>query len=328
MAFYVNGDRSPSSLYVYDFASRRRTKLFDSLNQAIDPEDLVEAEIVRYRSFDGMMIPAMLYKPHQASRTNRLPAIVEVHGGPGGQSRKGYSGQMQFLANQGYVILRVNNRGSSGYGKTFFAADDQKHGKEPLRDCVEAKKYLQGLDYVDPARIAILGGSYGGYMTLAALAFHPQEFNAGVDIFGISNWLRTLKNTPPWWESFRKALYAEVGDPYSQEAMLREVSPLFHADKIRRPLLVIQGANDPRVLKAESDEIVEAVKKNGVPVEYVLFPDEGHGFSKKANQIVAFKAIAKFLEQHLKNSASSSAWPSTNRRAHARSRNTWSVALR
>jgi dipeptidyl aminopeptidase/acylaminoacyl peptidase len=328
MAFYVNGDRSPSSLYVYDFASRRRTKLFDSLNQAIDPEDLVEAEIVRYRSFDGMMIPAMLYKPHQASRTNRLPAIVEVHGGPGGQSRKGYSGQMQFLANQGYVILRVNNRGSSGYGKTFFAADDQKHGKEPLRDCVEAKKYLQGLDYVDRARIAILGGSYGGYMTLAALAFHPQEFNAGVDIFGISNWLRTLKNTPPWWESFRKALYAEVGDPYSQEAMLREVSPLFHADKIRRPLLVIQGANDPRVLKAESDEIVEAVKKNGVPVEYVLFPDEGHGFSKKANQIVAFKAIAKFLEQHLKNSASSSAWPSTNRRAHARSRNTWSVALR
>jgi dipeptidyl aminopeptidase/acylaminoacyl peptidase len=301
----VNGDRSPSSLYVYDFATRKHLKLVDSLNPAIDREDLVESEIVRYRSFDGMMIPAMLYKPHDASKTNRLPAIVEVHGGPGGQSRKGYSGQMQFLVNQGYVVLRVNNRGSSGYGKTFFAADDQKHGKEPLRDCIEAKKYLQGLDYVDPERIAIFGGSYGGYMTLAALAFHPTEFSAGVDIFGVSNWVRTLKNTPAWWESFRKALYAELGDPNTQEAMLREISPLFHADRIERPLLVIQGANDPRVVKAESDEIVEAVKKKGIPVEYVVFADEGHGFTKKANQITAFKAIAKFLDQHLKKRASS-----------------------
>jgi dipeptidyl aminopeptidase/acylaminoacyl peptidase len=302
MAFYVNGDRSPSALYLYDFRNRKLAKLVDSLNPEIDPEDLVDAHVVRYPSFDKLAIPALLYKPHEASKSNRLPAIVEVHGGPGGQSRHGYSAQMQFLANQGYVILRVNNRGSSGYGKTFFAADDRKHGREPLRDCIEAKKYLQSLEYVDPDRIAILGGSYGGYMTLAALAFHPREFKAGVDIFGVSNWVRTLKSTPPWWESFRKALFAELGNPETEEAMLREISPLFHADRIERPLLVIQGANDPRVLKAESDEIVEAVKKKGVPVEYVIFPDEGHGFTKKANQISASNAIAKFLATHLKGS--------------------------
>jgi dipeptidyl aminopeptidase/acylaminoacyl peptidase len=303
MAFYINGDRTPSSLYTYDLRSRKLTKLVDSLNPEIDAEDLVEAEVIRYPSFDKMQIPALLYKPQEASKANRLPAFVEVHGGPGGQSRHGYSGQMQFLANQGYVILRVNNRGSSGYGKTFFAADDRRHGKEPLRDCIEAKKYLQGLDYVDPQRIAILGGSYGGYMTLAALAFHPEEFQAGVDIFGVSNWVRTLKSTPAWWESFRKALFSELGNPETEEAMLREISPLFHADKIRRPLLVIQGANDPRVIKAESDEIVEAVKKNGVPVDYVIFPDEGHGFTKKANQITAMKAMAAFLDKHLKGAA-------------------------
>ncbi|HYO83235.1 MAG TPA: prolyl oligopeptidase family serine peptidase [Bryobacteraceae bacterium] len=224
---------------------------------------------------------------------------MDVHGGPGGQSRKGYSALYQYIANQGYVILRVNNRGSSGYGKTFYAADDQKHGREPLRDCIEAKKYLQTLDYVDPERIGIMGGSYGGYMTLAALAFHPQEFRAGVDIFGVSNWVRTLKGIPPWWEASRKALYTELGDPNTQEEMLRAISPLFHADKIRRPLLVIQGANDPRVIKAESDEIVEAVKKNKVPVEYVVFPDEGHGFSKKANEVTAYRSIAAFLDKHL-----------------------------
>jgi dipeptidyl aminopeptidase/acylaminoacyl peptidase len=136
-------------------------------------------------------------------------------------------------------------------------------------------------------------------MTLAALAFHPEEFKVGVDIFGVSNWLRTLKNIPAWWEARRKALYAEMGDPDTQEDMLRAISPLFHADKIRRPLIVIQGVNDPRVVKAESDEIVAAVKKNRVPVEYVVFPNEGHGFTKVANQITAFKAISAFLDQYL-----------------------------
>jgi dipeptidyl aminopeptidase/acylaminoacyl peptidase len=302
MVFYVNGDRSPNDLYIYDFTTRQLMRLTDSLNPEIERGDLVEAEVVRYKSFDGMEIPALLYKPYQASSDNKLPAIVEVHGGPGGQSRKGYNPLMQYLANHGYVVLRVNNRGSSGYGKKFFAADDKKHGREPLWDCVEAKKYLASLGYVDASKIGIQGGSYGGYMVLAALAFKPEEFAVGVDIFGVSNWVRTLESIPPYWESRRKALYQEIGDPQIEKEMLRAISPLFHADKITKPLMVLQGANDPRVLKSESDEIVEAIKKNKGTVEYILFDNEGHGFTKKANQIQGYKAILDFLNKYLKNS--------------------------
>src|SRR5262249_21759878 len=154
-----------------------------------------------------------------------------------------------YLVNHGYVVLGINNRGSSGYGKTFNAADDQKHGKEPLWDCVEGKKYLAGLPYVDPNKIGIIGGSYGGYMVLAALAFQPDAFAVGVDLFGIANWVRTLESMPSWWEAQRKALYAEIGDPTTQRDMLKEISPLFHSDSIRKPLMVLQGANDPRVPK-------------------------------------------------------------------------------
>jgi dipeptidyl aminopeptidase/acylaminoacyl peptidase len=300
LAFFHNGDRSPSNLYAYELSTQKATRLTDTLNKDIDPKDLVESEVVRFKSFDGMEIPNILYKPHQASADNKVPALVWVHGGPGGQTRKGYSAFMQYLANHGYVVLGINNRGSSGYGKTFFTADDQKHGREPLQDCLEAKKYLASLPYVDGSRIGIIGGSYGGYMVLSALAFHPDAFNVGVDIFGVSNWLRTLKSIPPYWESFREALYQEVGNPETQEEMLKATSPLFHAEKIRKPLLVIQGANDPRVLKVESDEIVQAVQKNKVPVEYVVFPDEGHGFSKKKNEAEAIGRTRAFLDQYLK----------------------------
>ncbi len=301
MAFYVNSDRQPGNLHVYDFGTRQVKRLTDTLSKKIDPRDLVDSEVVRFKSFDGLAIPNILYKPHQATPRSKAPALVNVHGGPGGQTRKGYSAQVQYLVNHGYVVLGINNRGSSGYGKTFFIADDQKHGREPLWDCVEAKKYLATLPYVDPDRIGIIGGSYGGYMVLAALAFKPNEFDCGVDIFGVSNWLRTLENTPPWWESFKKALYTEMGDPAKDRDMLHEISPLFHADKIKKPLLVLQGANDPRVVKAESDDIVAAVKKNNVPVEYVVFDDEGHGFSKKKNQLIGYKATLRFLDTHLKN---------------------------
>ncbi|MBN1206092.1 MAG: S9 family peptidase [Myxococcaceae bacterium] len=302
MAFYHSGDRSPNNLYVYEFATGKAARLTDTLSPEIDPEDLVEAQVVRFKSFDGMEIPNILFKPHQATPENKVPAIVWVHGGPGGQTRKGYSPIIQYLVNHGYVVLGINNRGSSGYGKTFFTADDQKHGREPLQDCLEAKKYLASLPYVDASRIGIAGGSYGGYMTLAALAFHPDAFNVGVDIFGVSNWLRTLQNIPPYWEAFREALYQEIGDPVKQEQMLRDISPLFHAGKIKKPLLVIQGANDPRVIKPESDEIVQAVQKNKVPVEYVVFPDEGHGFTKKKNEAEAISRMLGFLDQYLKKS--------------------------
>jgi dipeptidyl aminopeptidase/acylaminoacyl peptidase len=300
MAFYHNGDRSPSNLYVYDFGTKKVTRLTNALSRDIDTEDLVEAEVVRFKSFDGMEIPNILFKPHQATPKNKVPAIVWVHGGPGGQTRKGYSPIFQYLTNHGYVVLGINNRGSSGYGKSFYTADDQKHGREPLMDCVEARKYLASLPYVDAERIGIAGGSYGGYMALAALAFHPDAFKVGIDIFGVSNWLRTLQSIPPYWESQREALYKEMGDPTKQEQMLRDISPLFHAEKISKPLLVLQGANDPRVIKPESDEIVEAVKKNGVPVEYVLFPDEGHGFTKKKNEVEAYSRMRGFLDTHLK----------------------------
>ncbi|HZI87574.1 MAG TPA: prolyl oligopeptidase family serine peptidase [Pyrinomonadaceae bacterium] len=300
MAFYLNGDRAPANLYVYDFATRKATKLTNSLNPEINANDLVEAENIRYKSFDGMEVPAILYKPHEASSANKVPALVLVHGGPGGQARRGYKAQVQFLVNHGYAVLDVNNRGSSGYGKTFFTADDRKHGREPLWDVVEAKKYLQSTGWVDEQKIGVMGGSYGGYMVLAALAFKPEEFAVGVDIFGVSNWVRTLQSIPPYWESFRKSLYKEIGHPNTELEMLKASSPLFHADKIRRPLIVLQGANDPRVIKPESDEIVEAAKKSGVPVEYVVFDNEGHGFTKKANEIRANKAILDFLDKHLR----------------------------
>ena len=299
LRFSHNGSRSPSNLFVYDLETEKITKLTDALSAAIDPLDLVEGEVIRYPSYDGLEIPAILLKPH-LKPGEKLPAIVEVHGGPGGQSRLGYAGVYQYLVNQGYVILRVNNRGSSGYGKTFYKMDDRKHGDVDLKDCVWAKKYLQSLDYVDPNRIGILGGSYGGYMVLAALAFEPDEFAVGVDLFGISNWLRTLQSTPAWWATFRKALFDELGDPETDQEYLRSISPLFHAEQISKPLIVLQGANDPRVLKVESDEIVEAVKKNGIPVEYVVFDDEGHGFTKKANRIRGYRAIREFLDKHLK----------------------------
>ncbi|NVD97417.1 S9 family peptidase [Massilia sp. BJB1822] len=300
LAFYVNGDRSPNNLFVYDLRSKKLNQLTQSLNKEIDANDLVEAEVVRFKSFDGVEIPSIFLKPKGASLTNKVPAVVFVHGGPGGQTRRGYNPLFQYLANKGYAVLGINNRGSSGYGKTFYTADDGKHGREPLWDCVEAKTYLASLGYIDPDRIGIMGGSYGGYMTLAALAFRPEAFKVGIDIFGVSNWVRTLESIPPYWEAQRKALYAEIGDPVKDKEFLIETSPLFHAKHIRKPLMVIQGKNDPRVIKPESDEIVEAVKKNQVPVEYVVFDDEGHGFSKKKNQIEANGKMVEFLDKYLK----------------------------
>jgi dipeptidyl aminopeptidase/acylaminoacyl peptidase len=300
MAFYLNGDRSPSNLFVHEFKTRSTKQLTQSLAKDINPADLVEAQVVRFKSFDGMVIPSIYYKPHGASATNKVPAIVYVHGGPGGQTRRGYSAQIQYLVNNGYAVLGINNRGSSGYGKSFFAADDKKHGREPLWDCTEAKTYLASLGYIDADKIGIMGGSYGGYMTVAALAFRPEVFKVGVNIFGVTNWIRTLESIPPYWEASRKALYQEIGDPVADRDFLIATSPLFHAKEIRKPMMVIQGANDPRVIKAESDDIVAAVQKNGVPVEYVVFADEGHGFSKKKNSMEANQKILAFLDKYLK----------------------------
>lgn len=301
MTFWVGTSRTPSDLYVYNFETKEVKQLTESLNPEIDVEDLVDGQVVRYKSFDGLEIPAVLYKPHQATSDSLSPALVWVHGGPGGQSRVSYFAMIQYLVNHGYTILAVNNRGSSGYGKTFFAKDDRNHGEGDLMDCIYGKNYLQTLDYVDGEKVGIIGGSYGGYMVMAALTMQPEEFDVGVNIFGVTNWLRTLKSIPPWWESFREALYNEMGDPAVDSVRLHRISPVFHADKITKPFMVLQGAKDPRVLQAESDDIVKNARDNGVFVEYVLFEDEGHGFVKKENEIEAYSKVLMFLDEKLKN---------------------------
>ncbi len=292
---------SPNNIYVFDLGDTEARKLTNTLNPEIDPTNLVEAKVIRYESFDGVQIPAIYYQPKIASADRKVPAVVWVHGGPGGQSRVGYFSLIQYMVNQGYAVLAVNNRGSSGYGKKFKSMDDRKHGDEDLKDCIWGKNFLAETGVVDENKIGIIGGSYGGYMTMAALTFAPEEFEVGVNIFGVTNWLRTLKSIPPYWESFRKALYAEMGDPTTIDSVaLYNKSPLFFADKVVKPLLVLQGANDVRVLQVESDEIVAGVKENGVPVEYIVFDDEGHGFRKKENEIKGYGQVVTFLDKYLK----------------------------
>jgi dipeptidyl aminopeptidase/acylaminoacyl peptidase len=301
MRMYVGGSNSPSDLYSYNLVTKEQHKLTNVLNDEINADHLVTAKVVRYKSFDGTIIPAIYYLPQQASTDNKVPAMVWVHGGPGGQTRQGFSSLIQYLVNHGYAVLAVNNRGSSGYGKTFYQMDDLNHGEKDLQDCVEGKNWLATQSEIDGDKIGIIGGSYGGYMTMAALTYTPEEFDVGVNLFGVTNWMRTLKSIPPYWESFRESLYLELGDPFSADSTrLKRISPLFHTDKVTKPLIVLQGAQDPRVLQVESDEIVAGVRKNGVPVEYVLFEDEGHGFVKKKNQIESYRRILKFLNKYLK----------------------------
>ena len=292
---------SPGDIYTYELSTNKLNKITTNLNSKVNPSDLVNAEVIRYKSFDGLEIPAILYKPHQASKLNKVPALVWVHGGPGGQSRIGYRALIQYLVNHGYAILAVNNRGSSGYGKTFYALDDQNHGEDDLQDCIWGKKWLQDQDYINPDKIGIIGGSYGGFMTMAAMTFEPEEFKVGVNIYGVTNWIRTLRSIPAYWESTRKSLYNEMGDPYTEDSLrLYNISPLFHAKNIKNPVMVLQGANDPRVLQIESDEMVQEARNAGAYVEYVLFDDAGHGFIKKEQQIEGNEKILTFLENYLK----------------------------
>jgi dipeptidyl aminopeptidase/acylaminoacyl peptidase len=299
IAFLIDSATSPANLHVVDLASQDHAQLTNALNPAISEAEMVEAEVVRFESFDGLEIPGILYRPHGASADNPVPALVWVHGGPGGQSRIGYSATIQHLVNHGYAVYAANNRGSSGYGKTFYHMDDRRHGEEDLRDIVAAGDWLRQQDWVEADQVGVIGGSYGGFMTAAALTFHPDAFEVGINIFGVTNWERTLASIPPWWESFREALYDEMGDPATDAERHRAISPLFHAENVIKPLLVVQGANDPRVLQVESDELVEAVRANGVPVEYVLFPDEGHGFRRRENRIAASEAYVSFLDTYL-----------------------------
>jgi dipeptidyl aminopeptidase/acylaminoacyl peptidase len=302
MSLWADTSRLPTNLYVYDFETRELKRLTNTLNPEIDPEHLVAAEVIRYNSFDGLEIPAIYYRPKIASPTNKVSALVWVHGGPGLQSGFAFSELKQFLVNHGYAVLAVNNRGSSGYGKSFHKMDDRNHGEKDLMDCIYGKKYLQTLDNIDPDKIGIIGGSYGGFMAMAAMTLHPDEFQAAVNLFGVTNWIRTLKSTPTHGESYKTAIYAEMGDPFSEEdaERLHRISPVFHGDKVKHPVMVLHGAKDIRVLLEESDEMVAAIRANNVPVVYVVFPDEGHGFRKKENQIKGYGQILVFLDKYLK----------------------------
>lgn len=307
IAFTINSSQAPTNIFTAEIKGKKFKQFTQALNKNINPDHLVGSEVIRYESFDGLQIPSILYKPKGANAENKVPALVLVHGGPGGQTRTGYRAMVQHLVNHGYAVLGANNRGSSGYGKTFFHLDDKKHGEDDLQDIIYGRRYLESLDWVDGDKVGIIGGSYGGYMVMAALTFEPESFDVGVNIFGVTNWLRTLTSIPPWWESFREALFDELGDPATDEERLRRISPLFHAENVTKPLLVVQGANDPRVLQVESDEIVAAVEKNGVPVEYILFADEGHGFRSRENRIKASNAYVNFLDQYLKGETPSPA---------------------
>ncbi|WP_114953089.1 S9 family peptidase [Sphingosinicella terrae] len=302
-AVSVSSGNTPGDVYVQDLGTGERRLLLRAQAPEVDPADLVNGEVVRFRSYDGVEVPGVLYLPHGAHPGERRPAVIHVHGGPGDESRIGYRPLVQYLVNHGYVVFEINNRGSSGSGRSFYHMDDRRHGSADLDDVVAAKRWLGETGHVDVDRVAIQGQSYGGYMALAGLTFRPEEFAVGVDIYGVSNWLRLLQNTPSWWEDLRRLLFTEVGDPERDADYLRSISPVFHAERIRRPLLVLQGQNDPRVLPVESEDIVARVRANDVPVDYVVFPDEGHGFRKKANQITAYRTILQFLDRHLRGGA-------------------------
>jgi dipeptidyl aminopeptidase/acylaminoacyl peptidase len=299
-AVSVSSGATPGDVYIQNLRSGQRRLLLRAQAPDVNPADLVNGEMVRFRSYDGTIIPGILYVPRGARRGDRRAAVIHVHGGPGDQSTIGYRPEIQYLVNHGYVVYEINNRGSAGSGRTFYHMDDRRHGDADLDDVVAAKRMLADTGYVDIGRIAIQGQSYGGYMVLAALAFRPQAFAVGVDLYGVANWPRLLQNTPPWWEDLRRLLDTEMGDPQRDADYLRSISPVFHADRIVRPLLVLQGANDPRVLPQESRDIVAQVRAHGVPVQYVEFPDEGHGFRKRANQILAYRTILQFLDQYLR----------------------------
>lgn len=294
----VSGDRYAAESWFVDATTR------ELIHQYTPRPDLKEVEEhlspmqpIRYASSDGLEIPAYLTLPVGMEASN-LPVVVLVHGGPKGpRDYWGYNSFVQFLANRGYAVLQPNFRASGGYGKSFMNAGDLEWGKLMQDDITWGVKHLINEGIADPDRVGIMGGSYGGYATLAGLAFTPDLYACGVDIVGPSNIFTLLESVPPYWEAGRAFLYGMVGDPETEEgeARIREASPLFSADKISKPLLVIQGANDPRVKKAEADQIVIALRDNGHEVGYLLADDEGHGFSKPVNSMAMFAEIERFL---------------------------------
>lgn len=295
----TDNSTSASSTWLYDRKAKSLTKLFDSRPELANAP-LARMRPVEIRSRDGRTLVSYLSLPVgvEDKPAAPLPMVLLVHGGPWARDVYGFDRETQFLVNRGYAVLQVNYRGSTGFGKGFINAGDGEWGARMHDDLIDAVQWAVAQGHADPKRVAIMGGSYGGYATLAGLTLTPTTFACGVDIVGPSNLVTLLSTVPPYWESFRKQLFRRMGDPDTEEGRkwLKERSPLHYADRIQRPLLIGQGANDPRVKQAESDQIVAAMQAKKIPVTYVLFPDEGHGFARPENNI-AFMAITEnFLQ--------------------------------
>jgi dipeptidyl aminopeptidase/acylaminoacyl peptidase len=295
----VGSDTEPGERYLFDRQTKKLTLQYRT-REKLNRDYLAPMTAVRYKSSDGLEIPAYLTLPKGVTAKN-LPAIVLPHGGPWGRDSWGYNSIAQFLANRGYAVLLPNFRASTGYGKKFLDAGNQQWGDKMQDDVTWGAKYLVAQGIADPKRLGIMGGSYGGYATLAGVTFTPDLYAAAVDIVGPSNLVTLLQTIPPYWESIRKVFYARMGDPATPEGKLQleRQSPLNHAAQIKTPLLVIQGANDPRVNKREADQIVIALRDRNYPVEYLVAPDEGHGFARPVNNMAMFASIEKFLAKYL-----------------------------
>lgn len=289
-------DDAPVHYYAFDRATRKATLLFTNRPQ-LEGQRLAEMRPVSFKARDGLVLHGYLTLP-PGSPGKKLPMVLNVHGGPWGRDTWGLDNEAQWLANRGYAVLQVNFRGSTGYGKQYLNGGDREWAGKMHSDLLDGKKWAIEQGYADPTRVAIMGGSYGGYATLVGVAFTPDEFACGVDIVGPSNLETLLKSIPPYWKSISSVFHKRMGRPEEAE-FLKSRSPLYKADQIKVPLLIAQGANDPRVKQAESDQIVDAMRKNAKPVEYYVYPDEGHGFARPENRMAFYAAAEQFLARCL-----------------------------
>jgi dipeptidyl aminopeptidase/acylaminoacyl peptidase len=290
-------DDRPVSYHRYDRATGRSTFLFYN-RPSLAKYALASMQPISFASRDGLTVHGYLTVP-PGFEDQRLPMVLLVHGGPWHRDVWGYDPEAQWLANRGYACLQINFRGSTGYGKAFLNAGDKEWGGNMHNDLADAVQWAVDQGVADRDRIAIYGGSYGGYAALVGATFTPDLFKCAVDIVGPSNLITFIETIPPYWESYLEMLHRRVGHPERDKELLESRSPLNHVDRIRIPLLIAQGANDPRVKESESEQIVAAMKTNGIDHEYLLFPDEGHGFAKPENRLKFYAAAERFLAKHM-----------------------------
>ncbi len=295
LALTFNSSKYPSDIWVYDLKSRALTQVTNSSLAGIPQSSFVDPELIRYKSFDGKEIPAWFYKP-QNSTSSSLPVIINVHGGPEGQAQPGFNPITQYYLSRGYAVLAPNVRGSTGYGKTYTHLDDVRNREDSVKDLAASVEWLKA-NGGDGKRIAVTGGSYGGYMTLAAITLYPDLWAAAVSTVGIANFESFLKNTSGYRRKLREV---EYGTLERDLEFLKSVSPIYKVDRIKAPLMVIQGKNDPRVPYTEAEQIVAALKKRNAVVEYKLFDDEGHGVAKLTNKLIVYPLMADFLDKYMK----------------------------